>query len=74
MRTKHPGMAEPAPTAPWSKMRFREADLDSSEMTELVEGMFWPRLAISLSASGSASNLAMARPQLLRWQLSLLPP
>ena len=37
--SKPPGMAEAAPAAPWSKTRFREAVLDSSEMTELVEAM-----------------------------------
>jgi hypothetical protein len=33
------GMAEATPAAPWSKTRFREAILDSSEMIELVEAM-----------------------------------
>jgi hypothetical protein len=37
--TKPPGLSEGTPTTPWTKMRFREAALDSSEMTELVESM-----------------------------------
>jgi hypothetical protein len=37
--TKPPGMSERAPATPWNKGRFREAVLDSSEMTELVESM-----------------------------------
>jgi hypothetical protein len=37
--TKPPGMSEGTPATPWNKTRFREAVLDSSEMTELVESI-----------------------------------
>ena len=37
--TNPPGLSEGTPATPWTKTRFREAVLDSSEMTELVESM-----------------------------------